>query len=205
MDLRVDTEASAASRKLVHSLNDSGSLKKRRQLTMSMAREQIKELAHKAAEEGVTLTKEQCMEMSMQDLAQYDFLVEKYKAKLEAGSSAACSSTRSLEELCLEGQPAEIEAGGMLYTVTTHALKRFIERGPEKCKKPLKLIARDLDGAAEAKQDRKHTVYSLLSHSIEPAVYKIGKLTGMLYVIVKGNVVKTCHRNESKRWEKVKK
>lgn len=172
---------------------------------MPMAREQIKELAHKAAEEGVTLTREQCMEMSMQDLVQYDFLVEKYKAKLEAESSAASSSTRSLEELCLEGQPAEIEAGSTLYTVTPHALKRFIERGPEGCKKPLNLIARDLDGAAEAKQDSKHTVYSLLSHSIEPATYKIGKLTGMLYVIVKGNVVKTCHWNESKRWKKVKK
>ena len=97
---------------------------------MPMAREQIKELAHKAAEEGVTLTREQCMEMSMQDLAQYDFLVEKYKAKLEAGSSAACSNMRSLEELCLEGQPTKIEAGGIPYTVTPHALKRFIQRGP---------------------------------------------------------------------------
>ena len=172
---------------------------------MPMAREQIKELAHKAAEEGVTLTREQCMEMSMQDLAQYDFLVEKYKAKLEAGSSAACSNMRSLEELCLEGQPTKIEAGGMSYTVTPHALKRFIERGPEGCKKPLKLIAKDLDGAIDAKQDCKHTVYSLLSHNIEPAKYKIGKLTGMLYVIIKGNVVKTCHKNESKRWKKVKK
>ena len=172
---------------------------------MSMAREQIKELAHKAAEEGVTLTKEQCMEMSIQDLAQYDFLVEKYKTKLEAGSNMACSSMRSLEELCFEGQPTVVEAGNTQYTITPHALKRFIERGPERCKKPLKLIARDLDGAVDAKQDCKHTVYSLLSHNIEPAKYKIGKLTGMLYVIIKGNVVKTCHKNESKRWKKVKK
>ena len=172
---------------------------------MSMAREQIKELAHKAAEEGVTLTKEQCMEMSIQDLAQYDFLVEKYKAKLESESSASCSSMRSLEELCFEGQPTVVEAGNTQYTITPHALKRFIERGPERCKKPLKLIARDLDGAVDAKQDCKHTVYSLLSHNIEPAKYKIGKLTGMLYVIIKGNVVKTCHKNESKRWKKVKK
>ena len=177
---------------------------------MSMAREQIKELAHKAAEEGVTLTKEQCMEMSIQDLAQYDFLVEKYKtklekAKLEAGSNMACSNMHSLEELCLEGQPTKIEAGNTQYTITPHALKRFIERGPEGCKKLLKLIAKDLDGAVDAKQDCKHTVYSLLSHNIEPAKYKIGKLTGMLYVIIKGNVVKTCHKNESKRWKKVKK
>ena len=177
---------------------------------MPMAREQIKELAHKAAEEGVTLTKEQCAEMSMQDLAQYDFLVEKYKAKLEkakleAGSNMACSNMRSLEELCLEGQPTKIEAGNTQYTITPHALKRFIERGPEGCKKPLKLIAKDLDGAVDAKQDCKHTVYSLLSHNIEPAKYKIGKLTGMLYVIIKGNVVKTCHKNESKRWKKVNK
>ena len=177
---------------------------------MSMAREQIKELAHKAAEEGVTLTKEQCTEMSMQDLAQYDFLVEKYKAKLEkakleADNNTTCSNWHSLGEMCLKGQHIEIEAGNIQYTITPHALKRFIERGPERCKKPLELIARDLDGAVDAKQDNKHTLYSLLSHNIEPAKYKIGKLTGMLYVIIKDNVVKTCHKNESKRWKKVQK
>ena len=172
---------------------------------MSMAREQIKELAHKAAKEGVTLTKEQCMEMSIQDLAQYDFLVEKYKTKLEADNNTTCSNWHSLGEMCLKGKHIEIEAGNTQYTITPHALKRFIERGPEGCKKPLKLIAKDLDGAVDAKQDCKHTVYSLLSHNIEPAKYKIGKLTGMLYVIIKGNVVKTCHKNESKRWKKVKK
>ena len=63
-------------------------------------------------------------------------------------------------------------------------------------------IAKDLAGAADAKQDKKHTLYSLLSHGIEPAAYKFGKCTGMVYVIVKGNVVKTCHRNESQRWER---
>lgn len=172
---------------------------------MSMAREQIKELAHKAAEEGVTLTKEQCMEMSIQDLAQYDFLVEKYKTKLEADNNTTCSNWHSLGEMCLKRKHIEIEAGNTQYTITPHALKRFIERGPEGCKKPLKLIAKDLDGAVDAKQDCKHTVYSLLSHNIEPAKYKIGKLTGMLYVIIKGNVVKTCHKNESKRWKKVNK
>ena len=172
---------------------------------MPMAREQIKELAHKAAEEGVTLTREQCMEMSIQDLAQYDFLVEKYKAKLEADNNTTCSNWHSLGEMCLKRKHIEIEAGNTQYTITPHALKRFIERGPEGCKKPLKLIAKDLDGAVDAKQDCKHTVYSLLSHNIEPAKYKIGKLTGMLYVIIKGNVVKTCHKNESKRWKKVNK
>ena len=157
-----------------------------------MSRDQINELALKAVEEGVNLTKNQCMEMSMQDLVQYDFLVKKYKAALEV-------------KLCLGGQPTKIEVGSMTYTVIPHALKRFIERGPKGCKKPLSLIARDLDGAVDINQDRKHLVFSLLNHGIEPATYKIGKLTGMLYVIVKDNVVKTCHWNESKRWKKAKK
>ena len=169
---------------------------------MAMSREELKELAHKAAEEGAVLTKEQCMQMSMQDLAQYDMLVERYRAKLEAGSEPSALDERGREELCLSGKSVEVDAGGAAYVVTPHALKRFIERGPEGCKRPLKLIAKDLAGAADAKQDKKHTLYSLLSHGIEPAAYKFGKCTGMVYVIVKGNVVKTCHRNESQRWER---
>lgn len=171
-----------------------------------MTKEEMKELAHKAVDEGAVLTKEQCMQMSMQDLAYYDMLVEKYRARAEADSKPEALGEKAKIELCLEeGKCIEIDAGGSKYTVTPHALRRFIERGPEGCKKPLDVMARDLVHASEAKQDRKHTVYSLLSHNIEPAEYKLGKLTGMLYVIVKGNVVKTCHRNESKRWERVKK
>lgn len=169
---------------------------------MAMSREELKELAHKAAEEGAVLTKEQCMQMSMQDLAQYDMLVERYKAKLEAANEPKALDEHGKMELCLSGKSIELDANGTTYTITSHALKRFIERGPEGCKRPLKVIAKDLAGAAEAKQDKKHTLYSLLSHGIEPAAYKFGKCTGMVYVIVKGNVVKTCHRNESQRWER---
>ena len=80
---------------------------------MPMAREQIKELAHKAAEEGVTLTKEQCAEMSMQDLAQYDFLVEKYKAKLEAIDKTISSAINNYAKT--NGYDLVLVKGAVLY------------------------------------------------------------------------------------------
>ena len=157
----------------------------------------IKELAENAAK-GIQPTKEQLMDLTQRELYDFTVLVDKLKAKNEQKKRLD-----SLKKTLATKKSIELQSndGKKTWIVSTHAIERFIERGPQ-CKDVLALIAKDLSLLTPAREkSKKHRAASLFNHNFEGAKYYFGKFTGLLYVVVNKNIVKTCHKNESKRWK----
>ena len=157
----------------------------------------IKELAQKAAE-GIQPTKEQLMEMTQRELYDFTILVEKMKKKLEQKRK----QDKLLEQVKEKKSIVVKCKDNSEWIVTAHAIERFMARGPQGCD-ALELITRDLDKLTPARENKRHRAVSLLNHNFEGAKYYFGKCTGLLYLVVNKNVVKTCHKNVSKRWKRM--
>ena len=168
----------------------------------------IKKIAEDFVEHGVQPSKEQLMDMTQKELYDFTFLVESLKKKAEA--EAERKKNYAYIESCIKSNQSVVvivmkeDGGSEEWIVTPHALQRFVERGPQNCKDILKLLSKDLSKMTSAKASKRHRTASLLNHHFEGAKYYFGRLTGLLYVVVDKNVVKTCHRNESKRWKRKK-
>lgn len=93
-----------------------------------------------------------------------------------------------------------LRGSGRILFVSDHARKRFLERTDAKGRsRPNQYLKEDLSRSFPGKIRRgKASVLAKLNHNYEEAEYRFGFRTGICYVIV-GDVVKTCHMNESNR------
>ena len=66
----------------------------------------------------------------------------------------------------------------------------------------LACIKSDLNRPFKATFSKKHfKVNVLLNHDFENAEYYFGKTTHLLYVVIDGNVIKTCYNNDGGRFK----
>ena len=166
-----------------------------------MNQDEMKSLAKKLVSDGVQPSKEQLDSMTGLELYEFSYMVDKLKRQHER-EVLRREQLKTVDACVREGKSFQIQ-GSRVWTVTPHALVRFIERGPQECKDPLGLMTRDLTNPTPARIPKKGCkLLSLVSHGMEHADYYFGKLTGLLYVVVRGDTIKTVHRNESKRWKR---
>lgn len=167
-----------------------------------MTTSELKETAKRFVEAGELPAKDWIMSLSWAELAMYTAFVEKSKEKAE--KLKIQTQHEKLVNDCIEtGEELHLQTPHRLtWILSSHALRRFIERAPKSYSDPICCLEKDLDNPIPAKftSKRKHG-FALCRHNFEEATYWFGKVTGMLYVMV-GNRVKTCHRNEAKYWKR---
>lgn len=160
-------------------------------------------LAMKCAYSGIQLTKDEIMAMSNKDLYDFTYHTEKFKQQKERELTRE-NVLAQFHDAIKSNQNILIQAS-KVWTLTPHAIKRLLERGPSDCKNLLDLVKRDLTNPIPGRfSKRKYKTYQMMAHGFEHVEYYFGKRTGLVYVVKKNNIIKTVHKNESKRWERTK-
>lgn len=166
-----------------------------------MEANELNTLAQKAAE-GIQPTKEQLDSMTMAGLWKFTKLVEKLK-QVKEGTSRRMQQLDMLRRLADAGKKFGFKSDdGKNWTLTPHAIHRFLERcnDVDSCYDLVGLLKKDLTNPPCATENKLDLLFSRMSHR-EEAECRFGSCTGLLYAVVSGHIVKTVHRNESKRWK----
>ena len=148
------------------------------------------------------LSKEESFSMTAEDLYWYSHFRKKWIEKLNREEAPSEEDLLPVLKILDDGSlEVKIKGTDKYYHVTAHAVKRFKERTDAlQHHDPLKYLARELRDAMPAKTaNAKGKVLALLNHNLENAHYMLGRRTKVIWVLV-GDVVKTCHMNESKRY-----
>ena len=134
-------------------------------------------------------SKEDLLGLSNKDL----YWLDVYRKKISEVKSGKESQEVHFPRVRLKGS-------GRILFVSDHARKRFMERTDAKNRShPNQYLKEDLGRSFPGKIKKgKASVLARLNHNYEEAEYRFGFRTGICYVIV-GDVVKTCHKNESNR------
>ncbi len=164
--------------------------------------DKLKQLAEQCALNGSLLTKEQLLDMSTYEIYQFETYVkrlkDKYHTKYENEKliSNALKTNTSLNITSVDGTN---------WILTSHALKRFISRSNFKTTDNiLACIKSDLNKPSKATFSKaRFKVSALLNHNFEKVEYYFGKTTHLLYVVINGNIIKTCY-NDGGRFKKSK-
>jgi hypothetical protein len=162
--------------------------------------DKLKHLAEQCALNGSQPTKEQMLDMSMYEMYQFEIYVNKFKDKYytkyenEKLISNALKTNSNLDIT---------SADGTNWILTPHAIKRFISRSKYKINDDiLSCIKSDFNKPFKADFSKKHfKVNALLNHNFVSAEYYFGKTTHLLYVVIDGNVIKTCYNNDGNRFK----
>lgn len=165
-----------------------------------MEADELNMLAQKAAG-GIQPAKEQLDSMTMAELWKFTELVEKLK-QIKEGASRRMQQLDTLRRLVDAGKKLCLKSDdGKNWTLTSHAVHRFLERcnDVDSCYDIIGLLKKDLTDPPHATEKKLDLFFSRMDHK-EDAEYRFGSCTGLLYVVVGGHIIKTVHRNESKRW-----
>lgn len=166
-----------------------------------METNELNTLAQKASE-GIQPTKEQLDSMTMAELWKFTELVEKLK-RIKEGTSRRMQQLDMLKRLIDVGKKFCLKSDdGKNWTLTSHAIHRFLERcnDVDSCYDLIGLLKKDLTNPIPATEKKLDLFFSRMNHK-EETEYRFGSCTGLLYVVVDGHIIKTVHRNESKRWK----
>lgn len=153
------------------------------------------------AKVGSLLTKEQLLNMSTYEIYQFEMYVKKFKDKYHTkyeNEKLISNALKTNSNLDI------ITADGTNWILTPHTLKRFISRSKHKYTTDdiLSCIKSDLNKPFKATFSKKRfKINALLNHDFENAEYYFGKTTHLLYVVIDGNVIKTCHNNDGDRFK----
>jgi hypothetical protein len=162
--------------------------------------DKLKQLAKQCALNCSQLTKEQLLDMSMYEIYQFEILVKKFKDKHHTKHE----NEKLIHNALKTNSSLDITStDGTNWILTPHALKRFMSRSKYTTTDDiLACIKSDLNKPFKATFSKAcFKVNALLNHDFKNAEYYFGKTTHLLYVIVDGNVIKTCHNNDSDRFK----
>jgi hypothetical protein len=164
--------------------------------------DKLKHLAEQCALNDYQLTKEQLLDMSMHEIYKFEMYVKKFKDKYHTkyeNEKLICNALKTNSSLDITS------ADGTNWILTPHAIKRFISRSKYKINDDiLACIKSDLNKPFKADFSKKHfKINALLNHNFVSAEYYFGKTTHLLYVVIDGNVIKTCHNNDGDRFKKI--
>jgi hypothetical protein len=162
--------------------------------------DKLKHLAEQCALNSSQPTKEQLLDMSTYEMYQLEMYIKKFKDKYHTkheNEKLICNTLKTNSNLNITS------ADGTNWILTPHALKRFISRSKyTNTDNILACIKSDLNRPFKATFSKKHfKVNALLNHDFENAEYYFGKTTHLLYVVIDGNVIKTCHNNDGDRFK----
>jgi hypothetical protein len=156
--------------------------------------DKLKHLAEQCALNDCQPTKEQLLDMSMHEIYKFEMYVKKFKDKYHTkyeNEKLICNALKTNSNLDITS------ADGTNWILTPHAIKRFISRSKYKTTDNiLSCIKSDLNKPFKATFSKAcYNVSALLNHNFEKVEYYFGKTTHLLYVVINGNIIKTCYND----------
>ena len=166
----------------------------------------IKELAKKTAFSNYVPSDAELQSMTYKQRHDFESLVKNLKIQ-PCTPPTRIQRFNTISKSIAKNKPINIVSNsGEHFKISPHAIQRFLERCPTaaSCNNIFALIKKDLSHLKPAFENEHDLFMSKLSHNFENAKYAFGGITGLLYVIINKNIVKTIHRNESGRWKRFK-
>lgn len=159
--------------------------------------DKLKQLAKQCALNGSLLTKEQLLDMSTYEIYQFEMHVKRLKDKYHTKYKNEKNEKLINNALKTNSSLNITSVDGTNWILTSHALKRFISRSNFKTTDNiLACIKSDLNKPLKATFSKaRFKVRALLNHNFEKAEYYFGKTTHLLYVVINGNIIKTCYND----------
>lgn len=164
----------------------------------------IKELAKKVAFDNYVPSNAEIQSMTYKQCHDFKSLVKHLKIQPYTPPTRI-QQLNTIRKSIAKNKPISIVSNsGECFKISPHAMQRFLERCPmvDSCNNIFALIKKDISHLKPAFENENDLFMSRLSHDFENAKYAFGGITGLLYVIIDGNTVKTIHRNESGRWKR---